>query len=211
MHERIVQAASAAFRAHGVGGVGVGEIMASVGLTHGGFYAHFSSKEELLREALKYANSQETDRLATALESIPVEQRFHAAIDVYLSPEHAAHPEHGCPMAALGPELARAGEERKREMARGVRRRLDWLRGLIPKRQRGEVREEQLVGVLACMVGGLILARVVGGKDSAALLRACREFLHRSLGEVSSAAAAPRAAPPRKRRKSPRRSASQAP
>ncbi|MPY91367.1 MAG: TetR family transcriptional regulator [Luteitalea sp.] len=196
--DRIVRAAAAAFRARGVSDVRVDDIMAGAGLTHGGFYAHFSSKDDLLGAALVRANCETIDTLAKALESIPAGQRLHAVIDTYLSPQHAAHPEKGCPVAALGPEIARASGKKRRDLARELRIRLDWLRGVVSNEGRDNVQEEHVVGAMACMVGGLILARVVDRNDSAALLEMCREFLHRALGETSHAAATRR--PARRRR-----------
>jgi TetR/AcrR family transcriptional repressor of nem operon len=179
--DRIVAAAAAAFRAEGVSGVGVDDIMASAGLTRGGFYAHFSSKDELLAQALERASCQTLETLSKAFESAPAERRLDAVVDTYLSPRHAAHPDRGCPLAALGSELARAGGKSRRVLANGVKRRLEWLRELAPLRRRGRAQDEQVVGALACMVGGLILARAVGGKESEELLESCRGFLHRAL------------------------------
>lgn len=184
-HDRIVRAASAAFRARGVAGVRVEEIMARVGLTHGGFYGHFPSKDALLGEALAHASGQTIERLSAALAAVPADERLHAVIDAYLSPEHAAHPERGCPVAALGPEIARADRRRHRELATAVKERLRWLGSLVPKRKRNLGGDEELVGALACMVGGLILARLAGRAGSADILAACRQFLHRALDDTS--------------------------
>lgn len=196
--DRIVEAAAAAFRAEGVSGVGVDEIMAGAGLTRGGFYAHFPSKDELLAQALERASAQTLDTLSQALQSVPAEERLHAAIDTYLSPRHAAHAGRGCPVAALAPEIARAGGKSRRVLARGVKRRLDWLRELTPRRRRGRAQDEQVVGALAGMVGGLILARAVGGRESDRVLEACRGFLHRALHEEPPAARSS-ASPPARR------------
>ena len=178
---RIVEAAAAAFRAEGVGGVGVDEIMAEAGLTRGGFYAHFSSKDELLGQALERASFQTLETLSRELESVPPERRLDAVIDAYLSPRHAAHADRGCPLAALGAEIARGDGKSRRVLARGVKRRLEWLRELAPRRRRGSAQDEQAVGALAGMVGGLILARAVGGEESDRILAACRSFLHHAL------------------------------
>ncbi len=184
---RIVAAAAAALRAKGVSGAGVADIMAGAGLTHGGFYAHFRSKDDLVAEALEHAGRQSFARLAGAVGSASAETRLHAVVDAYLSPWHVTHPDAGCPVAALGPEVARAGGRAQRKLGRTIRERLDWLRGLIPAGRPGRVREEQAVGVLACMLGGVVLARAVGEEESAALLEACRGFLHRALGDAPEA------------------------
>src|SRR3990170_4501530 len=181
--ERIVRAAATAFRERGVAGVRVDEIMGEAGLTHGGFYAHFASKDDLLGAALEHAGGETLKTLAKALESVPPERRLRAVIDTYLSPQHAAHPDQGCPVAALGSELARAGGTPRRDLARAVRRRLNWLREVGSPQGRPGPRDDKGAGALACMIGGVILARIAGGRDAEALLRSCREFLHESLGE----------------------------
>jgi TetR/AcrR family transcriptional repressor of nem operon len=184
--EKIVQAAAAAFRAGGVAGVRLEDVMARAGLTHGGFYAHFASKEELLREALEHASRQTVDRLSTPLAHTPGEDRLPTVIDAYLSAAHVAHPEWGCPLATLGPEIARTGGPTRGALAEGLRGRLAWMRELLPENQRDGASDDQIIGTLACMVGGVILARTVGAKDSGAVLDACREFLRQNLGRAAT-------------------------
>jgi TetR/AcrR family transcriptional repressor of nem operon len=203
--DRIVRAAATAFRGRGVAGVRVDEIMGEAGLTHGGFYAHFASKDDLLGAALEHASGETLETLAKALESVPPERRLRAVIDTYLSPQHAAHPDRGCPVAALGVELARTGGTPRRDLARAVRRRLNWLREVdAPQGQHGP-RDDTMAAALACMIGGVILARIAGGKDAEALLRSCREFLHESLGEKTPPPAPKRRTVRPRPSKSPRR------
>jgi len=175
--QRIVQAAAAAFRAGGVSDVRVDQVMKRAGLTHGGFYAHFSSKDNLLREALDEASRQTLERLSQALGDVSATDRLQAVADAYLSPKHAAHPEMGCPLAALGPEIVRAGGATERRFAQNVKERIKWMRQLDSQDGRGTHNDEQVIGALACMVGGVILARAAGQKDSDAILRACRVFV----------------------------------
>jgi TetR/AcrR family transcriptional regulator, transcriptional repressor for nem operon len=177
--ERIVQAAAAALRARGVDGVSIAEIMAEAGLTHGGFYAHFGSKDDLLRAALDAANGQTLDMLSGATQSTSPDQRIGAVVDAYLSPKHAAHPERGCPLAALGPELARAPGKVRHALSLGVERRLEWLERFLPGNGHDD---EEATALLACMVGGLILARAVAPERSDAVLDATRAFVRRGLG-----------------------------
>ena len=190
--ERIIQAAAEAFRERGVAGVRIEEIMAAAGLTHGGFYAHFSSKEELVGPTLKHASGQTLEMLSTVAGSLEAGDRFRAAIDAYLSRAHTTHPERGCPVAALGAEVARSGGKARRDLAQGIKERLAWMRELLPRRPnwgRGE-QEELVVGTLACMVGGVILARAVGGKESDPILDACRRFLHLTIEAKATPASA---------------------
>src|SRR6185436_7342250 len=96
--ERILEAAAAAFRARGVDAVGVGDVMGRAGLTHGGFYAHFSSKEQLVAEALGHASGQTTRKFDRTAASGGADA-LRAVIDGYLDPAHVAHPERGCVVA----------------------------------------------------------------------------------------------------------------
>jgi hypothetical protein len=89
-------------------------------------------------------------------------------------------------VAALGSEVARAGGKQREKLGRGIKRRLEWMRGLLAATPRAETASDPAIGVLACMVGGMILARAVGGRESAAVLEACREFLHEAVGEAES-------------------------
>jgi TetR/AcrR family transcriptional regulator, transcriptional repressor for nem operon len=176
--ERIVEAAATALRANGLAGVSITDIMADAGLTHGGFYAHFASKEDLMIAAVDHASDETTDRLSNAMRSSPDDQRLHAVIDAYLSAMHAGHPEQGCPLAALGPELSRVGGDVQRDLAASVERRIEWLRALWPDAASAE---DTATAVFACMLGGVILARAVDPDRSAAVLAATRSFVHRAL------------------------------
>src|SRR5438445_1996873 len=105
--ERIVRNAARKLRAEGLNGPGVASVMKAAGLTVGGFYKHFRSKDELLADAIAQAFS-DGDMLYSALENVPREKRWKELVRVYLSPEHCDHADAGCPVAALAPEMARA-------------------------------------------------------------------------------------------------------
>src|SRR5262245_37675321 len=180
---RIVQAAAAAFRAGGTSRVRVEDIMARAGLTHGGFYAHFTSKDHLLRESLDYASGQTLEMLSKPLARTSATDRFRAVVDAYLSRAHVAHPELGCPLASLGPEIARAKGRPLRTLAQGPKNRIAWMRELLSESRWDGVRESEVLGTLATMIGGVILARTVSEKDSVVVLDACREFLRRTCDE----------------------------
>src|SRR5262245_58483991 len=123
--DRILAVAAAALRAEGLGAVGVADLMSRAGLTHGGFYAHFASKEELLAEALRHASGQTTRAFVRGAAAAPEADRLSAVIDMYLSPSHLAHPERGCVVATLGPEAARTGGKVRRSLADSIRARLN--------------------------------------------------------------------------------------
>jgi TetR/AcrR family transcriptional repressor of nem operon len=178
--DRILDAAAAAFRSDGVDGVGIGDVMARAGLTHGGFYAHFSSKEQLVAEALRHASAQTTRRFDRTAESGGADALM-AVIDRYLNLTHVAHPERGCVVAALGPEAARSPRAIKQSLGQSIRARLDRLRRLFPASMSKRARDEKAAGAFACMVGGLILARGLEHDEADRLLADCRAFLHDAL------------------------------
>jgi TetR/AcrR family transcriptional regulator, transcriptional repressor for nem operon len=180
---RILDAAAAEFRARGMAAVAVSDVMDRAGLTHGGFYAHFSSKDDLAAQALLHASAQTTaafDRTATAADDAG---RLQAVIDLYLHPAHLAHPERGCAVAALGTEAVRGGRSVRRSLSVGIRARLDRLRRLLPGSDSRRVRDQKAAGVFACMVGGLILARGLGQEEGDRLLADCRAFLRSALAD----------------------------
>src|SRR5262249_46823132 len=120
----------------GISRVRVDDVMARAGLTHDGFYSHFDSKADLLREALDYAAEQTVEALSKPLADMPSEDRWRTMIDSHLNPAHVAHPEGGCPRASLGPEIARADSPTHKRLAVVVRGRLAWMRQLLPQRRR---------------------------------------------------------------------------
>src|SRR3954468_18844938 len=100
-HERIVEVAARAIRRSGYGGTGVADIMKEAGLTHGAFYAHFPSREAMLAEAADRAGADWLVTVASAVAGAPPEKALAAMLRAYLSKEHAADAEFGCPVAAL--------------------------------------------------------------------------------------------------------------
>src|SRR5690349_2615474 len=106
-HERIVAAAARAIRRSGYDGTGVADIMKEAGLTHGAFYAHFPSREAMLAEAARRACAESASVAADVAASVPPDQALTALLHAYLSAEHLAQIEKGCPLAALGSETAR--------------------------------------------------------------------------------------------------------
>jgi len=108
IHQKLLKDASRRLRTEGLGGVAVSAVMRDAGLTHGGFYKHFKSKDELLLESLSEAFREMAETLSRAAEESPRGAAWKTLVKAYLSPEHCDHPECGCPLASLAPELARA-------------------------------------------------------------------------------------------------------
>jgi len=104
---RIVTAASRRFRAHGNPGSAIATLMRDLHLTHGGFYRHFSSKDQLFEEALEAAVDEMGAHIAAAADTAPPSGALAAIVSAYLSEAHCEHPERGCPLAALGTDIAR--------------------------------------------------------------------------------------------------------
>src|SRR6185437_7256514 len=105
-HQKIVKDASERVRAEGLNGAAVAAVMRDTGLTHGGFYKHFGSKDDLLVESLSEAFREFNGTLVRAAEQSRTGEAWKAIVKIYLRPELCDHPENGCPLAALAPELA---------------------------------------------------------------------------------------------------------
>ena len=174
-HERIVDTAAAVLRASGFAGVGVADIMKRVGLTHGGFYAHFASRDALLCEAVERAGADSRMRVAksVALRKARGASPLRAFIENYLSDAHLAAPEQGCPVAALAAEMPRQSPEVAQAAAQRVRKLIAIVRESLPPSA-----AEQAAVVAAQLVGALQLARAFGDNaEGRAVLAATRRAL----------------------------------
>jgi len=174
--ERIVKVAAKRFREDGFDGVGVADLMQDAGLTHGGFYGHFESKESLIAEAvsLTLANSAET--WSRVIGSAP-ENPLRALVEFYLSAKHRDGPGEGCLIAAVGAEAGRHGQPLKEKIASGLEPLLGLLAGIVPGDSESE-RREAAIAVYAGLIGGMVLARAVGDAGlSAEILRAVSDSL----------------------------------
>jgi TetR/AcrR family transcriptional regulator, transcriptional repressor for nem operon len=175
-HERIVQAAARAIRRSGYDGTGVADIMKEAGLTHGAFYAHFSSREAMLAEAADRAGAEANALAASVVAAAPAEQSLQALMQAYLSKEHLSAIETGCPVSALGSEMPRQAPEVRRAATRRIKEMIDLVARQSPDWGQPAAHERALVTV-ATMVGTLVLARAV---DDVALSDAlCRAALKR--------------------------------
>ncbi|NZA25658.1 TetR/AcrR family transcriptional regulator [Luteimonas sp. SJ-92] len=170
-HDRIVDAAARAIRRSGYNGTGVADIMKAAGLTHGGFYAHFASREALLAEAADRAGSEAVQSMESVAAAVPPEQAFQAMMQAYLSEAHVKSIETGCATAALGSEMARQAPEVRRAATRRIKEMIDLIARQFPDWGEPGVHERAMVAA-STMVGALILARAV---DDPRLSDALRE------------------------------------
>ncbi|NDZ17757.1 TetR family transcriptional regulator [Variovorax sp. WS11] len=170
-HERIVEAAARAIRRSGYGGTGVADIMKAAGLTHGGFYAHFASREAMLAEAADRAGAEAVATSARIAAGAPPQRALESLLRAYLSKEHLEGTERGCPVAALGSEMPRQAPEVRRAATRRIKEMIDLVGRQSPKWGEPGAHERALVTV-AVMVGALSLARAV---DDPRLSDALRE------------------------------------
>jgi len=172
--ERIVAAAGQGFRARGIDGMGIDELMKSAGMTHGGFYNHFASKEELALEVLNQGFTASLGTVDTLIGAHPRSSRaaLNAIIDSYLSTEHRDHPEDGCASAALAVDAGRHGVQAQAEYRRGLQGYITAIADLLkdsakqnntkldPRRAR-----EQSIALFSQLVGAQLIARAIAQAD----------------------------------------------
>jgi TetR/AcrR family transcriptional repressor of nem operon len=158
--ERIVTAAAAEFRQHGIAGTGLADLMKAAGLTHGGFYRHFKSKDQLVAEACSAAVATMTERVASSASRKRGRKCLETAVADYLSAEHRDNPRDGCPLAALGAELARADTHTRAAATAGFLKLVDALAGGFDEGTLDEARRQAMVAALT-LIGALTVSRVV--------------------------------------------------
>ena len=152
--QRILDAAITLFRAHGIDAVGVDAIMHHAGLTHGGFYAHFASKEALVAEVAAASLARSASRWERISRQSSAEAALEQIVGAYLDPAHVVTTDRGCILATLGPEVARRREVRP-AMTDSIRRMADALTLCLPGRRR-----QRALAALSGMVGAVVLARL---------------------------------------------------
>ena len=163
-HARIVKKASVRLREKGAHGVGVADLMKEAGLTHGGFYAHFDSREALVIEAFADAMDRSTERWRKLAEQTPPDKRLATIVATYLTPLHRDDPGHGCAVPTLGAEIARESPKTRKAFAAKLEQMIDMLAAQIPGLPRKAARKRAMA-VIATMMGTLVLARVAGTGD----------------------------------------------
>lgn len=157
--ERIIDAAARLFRERGFDGIGVADLMKEVGLTHGGFYGHFASKDDLEVQACTRALAHSLALWKTRSEAAP-DAPLYGITNAYLSARHRDDPGAGCLLAALGPDVSRRGPGVRHAVTEYLESAFDLLAKLVPGRSK-PARRRKAIGTYATLVGALVLARAV--------------------------------------------------
>ncbi len=165
-----MEVAARAIRRSGYGGAGVADIMKEAGLTHGGFYAHFASREAMLVEAADRAGADGVAAVARIAAAAPPKHALEALLSAYLSTAHVEGVETGCAVAALGSEMPRQAPEVRRAATRRIKEMIDLVARQSPDWGQRGAHEHALVSV-ATMVGALVLARAVDDRRLSDSLR----------------------------------------
>ncbi len=174
-HARIVRKASVRLREKGAHGIGVADLMKEAGLTHGGFYAHFDSREALVIEAFGYAMDRASEHWRNMTAEVPPEKRLSAIVDSYVSAAHRDDPGRGCAVPTLGAEIARESARTRKAFAAKLDQMIDLVADQIPDVPRKTARRLAM-GTIATMMGALVMSRVAGsGELSDEILAAGRE------------------------------------
>jgi TetR/AcrR family transcriptional repressor of nem operon len=167
---RIVTAAAAEFRRNGIVATGLNDLMSAAGLTHGGFYNHFASKDHVVREACREAvHTAIFERLGAAV------SEGSGAAAAYLSTHHRDDPANGCPLSAIGSELARSDEKTRAVATAGFLRLVEIMAGQFGKIPPAVARRRALVAA-STMIGALTMSRIVTDPElSAEILKAAQK------------------------------------
>jgi len=180
VHEKIVKDASRRVRAEGLNGAGVAAVMRDTGLTHGGFYRHFGNKDELLLESLREAFRETVDTLSQGAVKSRPKIAWKAIVKAYLSLEYCDHPERGCPLTALAPELARVDKSMKGQILTELLNYKDRMLPFMPGRGVAD-KERAFFSIFSTMIGAIEIARMLPERAMREkVLANTRNFLLRS-------------------------------
>jgi TetR/AcrR family transcriptional repressor of nem operon len=183
-HARIVKKASMRLREKGAHGIGVADLMKEAGLTHGGFYAHFDSREALVIEAFGYAMDRAAERWRKVVEQVPPDKRLSTIVEGYLTSQHRDDPGSGCTVPTLGAEIARESPKTRRAFAAKLEQMVEMMADQILGVPR-KVARKQAMAALATMIGTIVMSRIAGtGEFSDGILGAGREAV---LGRAAAA------------------------
>lgn len=159
-HRRIVRNASRQLRTKGLNGPAVTTLMKASGLTHGGFYKHFGSREDLVIEAIEESLQELRDRLVAAAKQAAPGEGWKAIVRTYLSIELCDRPDEGCPIAALAPDMARTRSPQKQRIAAAILKLRQELLPFMPGRNEEE-KVENFLAIFPSMVGTIAIARTM--------------------------------------------------
>jgi TetR/AcrR family transcriptional regulator, transcriptional repressor for nem operon len=159
-HRKIVQDASRRVRVEGLTGAAVTAVMQDAGLTHGGFYKHFESKDELLVESLHEAFGEIIETLERVAEKAPSAEAWKTIVKIYLSLEYCDSVETGCPMAALAPELARVDKKMRPRVLAELVNYKDRMAPFMPGRRAAD-KERAFFVIFSTMIGAIQIARLL--------------------------------------------------
>ena len=157
--ERILEVAARLFRERGIDGIGVADLMKSAGLTHGGFYGHFKSKEDLVAQACGRAVQKMRDNWIKAIDQDGGDP-IHALTDTYLSAKHRENAGRGCTLAALGSEIARQSTAVRHNVTEELKPFIDYLSEIVQGNS-ASLRRERAIALHASLVGAIVIARAV--------------------------------------------------
>lgn len=180
IRRKIVKDASRRVRANGLNGATVAAVMRDTGLTHGGFYKHFRSKDELLVESMSEAFREIEDTLVDAAEQSPPAEAWKAIVKTYLRTEMCEHPERGCPLATLAPELARADKQIRPQIVAELLNYRNRMLAFMPGRRAAD-KEHAFFAIFSTMIGAVEIARMLPDRAMRErVLASARDFLFRS-------------------------------
>jgi TetR/AcrR family transcriptional repressor of nem operon len=180
--EKVLKLAAQALREKGPDRLGVAEVMAAAGLTHGGFYAHFASKDDFLAATLKEVFDHSAARMIKVAGDLPAKAALSAYVDFYVSTGHRDHAGRGCPIAALNSDLPRQSQKFRAEFDAGVKRLIAKLSEWIGAMGLDEP-DKQAAALLSAMMGALALSRAVADPQlSDDLLAAARKGIKARFG-----------------------------
>jgi TetR/AcrR family transcriptional repressor of nem operon len=172
-HAKIVEQASKEFREHGFEGVGIAQLMSKLGLSHGGFYAHFEDKEDLKDQAIQHGLDESYEMAIEALNS----GGFRAYIEKYTSDLHRDHPEYGCVLPALCSEEGRRTVESKAKFAERFSENIDLFAERLPGNDLA-LNRTRVQFIMSALSGSIALSRATGDTElSAEILRSTRQHL----------------------------------
>src|SRR5579863_444774 len=180
VHQMIVRDASRRVRAEGLNGAAVATVMRANGLTHGGFYRHFASKDELLMESLREAFRNITDKLVRVAERSHSEAPWKAIVKSYLSQEYCDRVDGGCPLTALAPEMARVAKSMRSQIFVELVNYRDRMLPFMPGRRTVD-KERAFFVIFSTMIGAVEIARMLPDRAvQEKVLASTKEFLLRS-------------------------------